>query len=186
MGGTDAPSRRSDNPLSRTGNLLGALGLVLIDQVSDATAESAGEAGSAGIALSALHQFLERPTIDMLRRVLGLTHSGAVRLVDRLEARGLVQRGRAEDGRATAVILTASGRRVARRVSGRRARVLSRALAVLDPDEQERLGELLSRILVGLMRTDEGAVRWMCRLCDMDACGWHAGRCPVRSARESG
>jgi len=120
-------------------------------------------------------------TVDLLRRVLGLTSSGAVRLVDRLEAAGWVQRVDAEDGRATAVRLTAAGRRIAKRVSDARTNTLKHALSTLSPADVREFERLVSRVLLGLKR-GPGAVRWLCRFCDMDACGWAAGHCPVRNA----
>jgi DNA-binding MarR family transcriptional regulator len=165
----------------RTGNLLGALSLSVADRTSDAAGDAAGQAQTAAIALSALHQFLDRPSVDLLRRVLGLTPSGAVRLVDRLEDAGYVRRRPGADGRSVSVELTASGRRAARRVSEARAGVLQAALSVLPADEREQFEEALSKVLVGLMR-GPGAVRWMCRLCDMTACGRDEGKCPVANA----
>jgi DNA-binding MarR family transcriptional regulator len=100
----------------RGANLLGALSLALSDRISDAisaAAERSARPGSetAGAALSALHHFLDGPTIDRLCTVLGLTSSGTVRLVDRLETAGYVERGRGDDGRTTIVALTEAGGR---------------------------------------------------------------------------
>ena len=49
---------------------------------------------------------------DMLRRIVGLSHPGAVRLVDKLVSDGLVERGPGRDGRQVALQLTKRGRRV--------------------------------------------------------------------------
>jgi DNA-binding MarR family transcriptional regulator len=166
--------------LDHAANLLGALALALTDRAFDAVAE-VGEAGTTAVALSALYQFLDRPTVDLLRRVLGLTSSGAVRLVDRLESMGWVRRGTAPDGRATAVLLTSAGRKIAKRVSAARTNALKQALSTLSPAKLIELEDLLSVLLVGLMR-GPGATRWMCRFCDMHACGWAEGHCPVRNA----
>jgi DNA-binding MarR family transcriptional regulator len=167
--------------LDRTGNLLGALSLVVSDRTADALTEAAGHGETAAAALSALHQFLDRPSIDLLRQVLGLTSSGTVRLVDRLEAAGYVRRRPGADGRSTVVSLTPAGRRAARRVAAARAAVLEGALAALSPAERRTLDGLASKLLVGLMR-GPGAVRWMCRLCDLGACGREQGHCPVANA----
>jgi DNA-binding MarR family transcriptional regulator len=164
-----------------TANLLGALALSVTDRTFDVAAAEPGLANTDAIALSALRNFLDRPTIDLLRRVLGLTSSGAVRLVNRLERAGLVERGDAEDGRATSVVLTAEGRRVAKRVSAARTAMLEHALSGLSAAELRAFEATVSRTLVGLMR-GSGATRWMCRFCDMEACGWAEGRCPVREA----
>jgi DNA-binding MarR family transcriptional regulator len=125
-----------------------------------------------------LLHFVEQPSVGLLHRALGLTPSGAVRTVDKLEEAGWVRRGPGGDGRATSVRLTASGRRAAARVSDARASVLVDALAVLSDAQRETLDELLGTMLVGLMR-DPGATRWMCRLCDSTRCGHAEGLCPV-------
>jgi DNA-binding MarR family transcriptional regulator len=158
--------------LDRTGNLLGALALAIDDRAGPTT-------GSA--ALSALLHFLESPSIDLLRRVLGLTSSGTVRLVDRLERAGLVERRGGEDGRVTTIELTAAGRRAAERVASARGEVLGSALATLDDKQRAALDELLGTVLVGLI-PQPGPNGWMCRLCDTDACGREQGQCPVANA----
>ena len=162
----------------RAANVVGALALVLTDRMTDAVEGAADQAATGAVALSALHHFLRAPTIDLLRQVLGLTHSGTVRLVDRLEVVGLVRRGPGQDGRTTTVRLTAAGRRAAGRVTGSRGGVLHDALDALTPAEQEQLADLAGRVLVGLRR-GSGATRWTCRLCDTGACGRDQGRCPV-------
>ncbi|HET9059960.1 MAG TPA: MarR family transcriptional regulator, partial [Acidimicrobiales bacterium] len=73
-------------------NALGALGLVLADQMASAVEAVAPLGPSAPSALVALHEFLDGGSVTQLSSVLGLTHSGAVRLVDRLAAEGLVER----------------------------------------------------------------------------------------------
>jgi DNA-binding MarR family transcriptional regulator len=174
-------ARGGRGQLDRTGNLLGALSLSIADRTADAVGDSVGQSESAAIALSALHQFLDAPTVDRLRQVLGLTPSGTVRLVDRLQDAGYLKRAAGRDGRSVSLLLTASGRRAAERVSAARADVLRDALSILEPGERKAFDEMVSRVLVGLMR-GPGAVRWMCRLCDMTACGRDEGRCPVANA----
>jgi DNA-binding MarR family transcriptional regulator len=161
--------------------VLGALALVLVDQTTDAAVDASGHSRSDAAALSALHQFLDRPSVDVLRQVLGLTSSGTVRLVDRLERQGLVRREPAVDGRSSALVLTTSGRATAEQLAAARAAVLEDSLAVLDAQEQADLEQLLGKLLVGRMR-GPGATRWMCRLCDLGACGRSEGTCPVANA----
>ncbi len=163
---------------ARAANVLGALALALTDRIAAGVETSSAQAVSGASALSALHHFLRDPSIDLLRQVLGLTHSGAVRLVDRLERLGLVRRVAGPDGRTAAVQLTAAGRRAARRVTASRTATLGAALGVLSPEEQEALADLAGRVLAG-MRRGTGATRWTCRLCDTGACGRLEGRCPV-------
>ena len=165
----------------RTANVLGALALVVADRMADAVAGAAGHSVTAATALSALHHFLDRPSIDLLRQVLGLTSSGTVRLVDRLEHDGYVQRGPGADGRSTSISLTPAGREAAARVSAARAEVLASLLDRLSPEERGVLDALASRLLVGTAR-GPGATRWICRLCDTTTCGRPEGRCPIAKA----
>ena len=170
--------------LDRTANLFGALCLVVADRMADATAAAAGRSESAAAALSALVHFLDRPSVDRLRQVLGLTSSGTVRLVDRLVESGYVQRGPGADGRSTTVTLTRAGRDAAGRVGEARAGLLAGALDVLTPAERETFEQLAGKILIGMMR-GPGAVRWICRLCDTGVCRGAPGGCPVgNTARE--
>ena len=172
---------QGDRRLDRTGNLLGALSLAVTDRTSAAAGDALGQSESAAVALSALYHFLDDPSVDLLRQVLGLTPSGTVRLVDRLEEAGYVARRPGRDGRSVSVRLTASGRRAAARVSAARAEVLENALSGLGAAERRALDDAISRVLVGLIR-GPGATRWMCRMCDTTACGREEGGCPVANA----
>jgi DNA-binding MarR family transcriptional regulator len=167
--------------LDQAANLLGALSLVIADRTADAMAEAGGRPESAAAALSALLHFLDRPTVDLLRQVLGLTSSGTVRLVDRMAESGYVRRGPGADGRSTSVSLTDAGRMAAETVAAARAEVLLGALAGLSEPERAELRRLLSKLLAGMIR-GPGAVRWMCRLCDTGVCRGAEGGCPVGNA----
>jgi DNA-binding MarR family transcriptional regulator len=167
--------------LDRQANLLGALALVITDQTGQATAAAAGQSVSAAAALSALHHFLDRPTLDQLRKVLGLTPSGAVRLVDRLADAGLVTRGTGHDGRSRSVVLTEAGTRVAQQITAARAALLSSALEEMSPAERQTLHTLMSQIMTNIVRRKDGGA-WICRLCDLDACGRASGHCPAANA----
>ncbi len=167
--------------LDQTANLLGALSLVIADRMADAMTEAGGRPSSGAAALSALLHFLDRPTVDLLRQVLGLTSSGTVRLIDKMAESGYVQRGPGDDGRSTSVSLTSAGQAAAERVAAARAGVLLDALDALSPEEREALGQLMSKLLAGLIR-GPGAVRWMCRLCDTGVCRGTVGGCPVGHA----
>jgi DNA-binding MarR family transcriptional regulator len=167
--------------LDQAANLLGALSLVIADRMADEMAEAGGRPESAAAALSALLHFLDRPTVDLLRQVLGLTSSGTVRLVDKMAESGYVQRGPGDDGRSTSVSLTGAGLAAAEAVTAARARVLAGALDALSPAEREALRQLMSKLLAGLIR-GPGAVRWMCRLCDTGVCRGTEGGCPVGHA----
>lgn len=165
----------------RDTNVLGALALVVADQTSAAIAAASGQSASAAAALSALDQFLDRPSLDQLRQVLGLTPSGVVRLVDRLVAAKLVTRGPGADGRSRSVALTAQGRRTATRIAAARAGVLRPLLQRLTADQRATLSPVLDA-LVGVVVADKDGGAWICRLCDLDSCGRATGRCPAATA----
>jgi len=129
--------------LDRPANVFGALSLVVADQAADATAAAAGRSESAAAALSALLHFLDGPSVDRLRQVLGLTSSGTVRLLDRLAESGYVRRDPGADGRSTSVVLTESGTRAAARVSLARAAVRAAVSEHLRAETQrEQIGRL--------------------------------------------
>jgi DNA-binding MarR family transcriptional regulator len=168
-------------PLDRAANLLGALSLVIADRTADAMADAGGRPESAAAALSALLHFLDRPSVDLLRQVLGLTSSGTVRLLDRLAEAGYVVRGPGADGRSASISLTESGRAAAHQVAAARIDVLDGALSALSADERADFGRLAGKVLAGLIR-GPGATRWMCRLCDTGTCRGTAGGSPVGNA----
>jgi DNA-binding MarR family transcriptional regulator len=165
----------------QTANVIGALALVVSDQTSAAIAAAAGQSVSAAAALSALHHFLDRPTLDQLRKVLGLTPSGAVRLVDRLAEAGLVTRSAGNDGRSRSVTLTPAGTQAAERIDRARADALGALLTGFSAAERDSLHALLSRLMANVVAGKDGGA-WICRLCDLDACGRPVGACPAANA----
>jgi DNA-binding MarR family transcriptional regulator len=156
---------------SREANLLGACSLAVAGRLPAAADEAA---------LVALGGWLGGTTVDGLARVLALTHSGAVRLTDRLARDGLVERRPGPDGRTRALHVTAAGAREAARLQSQRFAALEEVLAALDAGERDALTPLLERLL-GAMTPDHAAAGRICRLCDPDVCG-HPERCPVTIA----
>ncbi len=165
---------------ARTANLLGALGIVLSDALADAAAPAGGT--TTATALVALAGPSAGASIDALAGVVGLSHSGTVRLVDRLVADGLAERGRGADQRSTALVLTPAGRRLARQAQRRREANLQFIGELLTDDQQSALAEGAERVLAEFGAT-RGAEARICRLCDLEACGRSRGECPVAPAR---
>ncbi len=161
---------------NRTVNLLGATILALADDMSAATSQAAGQSGQAP---AALVELAEHPglTVDGLRRRLKLTHPAVVRLLDRLDERGLIRRHRGNaDARTTSVSLTEPGQAAAAEVTAARRAVLDQALGALSRDQQDDLERLLGTVLAAWPRNLDHSCQ-MCRLCDLSACP--ADRCPV-------
>ena len=164
--------------MSRTANLLGALSLVATDRVRVAT----GAEPTWSAALVSLQTMTDGGSIDELRRVLGLSHSGGVRVVKALSRAGLVDLRRDPgDGRAVQVCLTRQGQATATRIRAARLEALDALLNGLAAAERARLDELLA-LALGAATGGRDDARHICRLCDPGVCG-HPERCPVtRSA----
>jgi DNA-binding MarR family transcriptional regulator len=85
---------------------------------------------------------------------LGLAESSVTRLMDRLEAAGMVRRGSPPGNRRSVLgTLTPKGRRAIAAIRRQRHAVLSAILATLDADERERFVALHARVAEGLERT---------------------------------
>jgi DNA-binding MarR family transcriptional regulator len=174
-----------DTARSALANVLGALALVVTDEMGRAVTAATAQEGRGSVtdaaALSALAQFLDGATVDRVHQVLGVTPSGAVRLVDRLEAAGLVIRAPGADGRSRAVRLTAAGHDRARAVGSARAAYLAGLVGDLSPGEVDVLRGLLARVIAGVVASKDGGA-WTCRLCDLMACRRGEGECPTMNA----
>jgi MarR family transcriptional regulator, negative regulator of the multidrug operon emrRAB len=165
-------------PAARSANLLGTVGLAVSDRIRSAAEDELGLSGSAPIAIVALSTYLADRPLEEIADAFGITASAVVRLVDRLEAEGLVRRHPGPDGRRVSVRLTAKGHRRAQGVLARRESELAGVLGVLTAAEQRELTRLHEKLLAHLPDDVPGAAR-VCRFCDVDACGHYDGRCPV-------
>jgi MarR family transcriptional regulator, negative regulator of the multidrug operon emrRAB len=162
---------------ARQANMLGALALAAVDRLWTAVAD---DERSLSASAALIHLRL-RPgqTIDFLARVLGISHPATVRLVDRFEVDGLVERRPGRDGRSRALVLTSAGRRAAAAVLANRRAVLDDLLAPLSAPERRQLEMLLEKLL-DAVPVDRWAARHTCRLCDFPTCAHPS--CPVDSA----
>ncbi len=150
-------------------NLVGALALALVDRLQADAQALAPEPGPAAAAV-ALIGHAPGLSIERLRRAVALSHSAAVRLVDRLVADGLVQRiTAANDRRAVALRLTPLGETQGAAILAARQGGLAEAMAALSPDERQQFGTLAEKLLRALVRTPDRAYR-SCRLCNYRAC----------------
>src|ERR1700712_1693034 len=73
---------------ARLTNLLGAVATGLTDRVGAACEEAAQLSGAGPEALIVMLDFSPEGSVHMLSQAVGLTHSGGVRLVDRLVGAG--------------------------------------------------------------------------------------------------
>jgi MarR family transcriptional regulator, negative regulator of the multidrug operon emrRAB len=166
---------------TRTANLLGATALAVTDLTLASTTQAAGVSPSGAAALVLLSATPDLSVTELGRRV-GLTQSAAARMVDALEADGLVER-RPSIGRWVSVRPTASGRRTARRLLEARGAPLTDVIDVLDEADQQALAGLLTKLLTKIYE-DVGNSQLICRLCDRKSCTTDAD-CPVGAAERA-
>jgi DNA-binding MarR family transcriptional regulator len=165
-------------------NRIGALAIALGDRLRAATEEAVHMPASYPAALSALHTWAGGRPVDVLADGLRVSHSRAVRVVDRLEEDGLARRRPgSHDRRAVLIELTARGRQAAERVQAARTAALDEALSGLTRSERRQLGELAA-VVLGEVTEGRRAARGICRLCDAHACGHETGHCPVTIAAD--
>ena len=163
-------------------NVIGAMAVVLGDRIRDATEQASGMGGALPAALVSLHEWAGGRSIDTLAGALRLSHSRAVRVVDRLEAQGLASRTRDPgDGRGVLVHLTPAGHRAGRRVLEARADALEGTFA---QDDRHALAAIAERTLAQAT-TGRRAAGAICRLCDSHACGHDEGLCPVTQSADA-
>ena len=159
-------------------NVLGTLTLTIADRVGIGAARVTRHGANAPAALVSLMWYPDRP-IGFLADRLRISHPGAVQLVDRLEADGLVERIPALDGRTKLLALTPRGEQTALGVLAERRDVLDLAVSALDDDAVHGLNDAVSAMLEAL--TDDLLTsEHMCRMCDELACP--DARCPVERA----
>ncbi|UJF18449.1 winged helix DNA-binding protein [Vibrio sp. SS-MA-C1-2] len=118
--------------------------------------------------------------INTLSKVLGLTHSGTVRLINKLEGLGYLLRVKSQnDGRNMTLQLTDTGRSRAVQVLSKRDEVTKAVIDMLDDEQKSSLTSILESVLEKMTNNTEEARR-TCRLCNEGVCR-NAG-CPVEKS----
>ncbi|WP_181700417.1 MarR family winged helix-turn-helix transcriptional regulator [Chthonobacter albigriseus] len=150
-----------DSPLS---NKVAALSLA----IADATLAQSDDLAPTAVAALITIRDQEPLSIGDIARVVGLTHSAAVRLVDRLEKDWLVRRQR-RVGREVMVEITSRGRRRAQQLQELRLAAVTGFLSGLDPDEQDELNRLVDKMIRVHGRGEVDPDKF-CRMCRRGAC----------------
>jgi DNA-binding MarR family transcriptional regulator len=155
-----------------------AVGDVALDADLDTTAAAA---------LVTLLDLARSSSVQALSQLIGLTHSGAVRLVNRLAAAGLVERTSGRDGRTITVRLTGRGQSVAQRIRSARRAAIVASLSGLTDRQREQLTTICEALIATVTsarlapraagRQPSGGA--LCRMCDPVACGRPDGNCPA-------
>jgi MarR family transcriptional regulator, negative regulator of the multidrug operon emrRAB len=166
------------DPIERSANLLGALGLALADTVSQ---EAASASGLSVVEASALNAIAQSPrcSVAFVADVLDLTHPGAVRVIDRLVAAGHARRTPGPDGRTVGLMATAAGRSSVRSMRNARRTTLMQLIGTLAADVAADLDRVLDPLLAALTSSERQSEH-ICRLCDEAVCP--QDRCPVTLA----
>ena len=163
---------------ARTANLLGAFLTGLHDHMSERLEQESAITGDGPAALVAI-AYNEGRTVEFLRKTLTLSHSWTVRVVEKLEKAGLVQKKTGTDKRAVALYLTDQGKRKVQGIVRARRRCLDEVLAALPVKDHKKLTIMLERMLAVLTGDDDSAEA-ICKLCEVDVCPQN--RCPVTLA----
>jgi MarR family transcriptional regulator, negative regulator of the multidrug operon emrRAB len=159
--------------IDRTANLLGVVGLAVADRIEGTARDILSHAGETPAALVVIGYGFG-PSNEQLRRILGLSHPGSVRLVDRLAADDLVERRKGRDKRAIALYLTARGTALREALLKGRLAAIKPLLIGLTDTEQGVLAGLLHKMLSSMDTTDMQRCT-LCRLCDDSVCS----DCPI-------
>jgi MarR family transcriptional regulator, negative regulator of the multidrug operon emrRAB len=163
--------------INRTANLLGVVALAVTDRIEITARDILSHSGETPAALVVIGYGFG-PSNDLLRRILGLSHPGTVRLVDRLVADGLVERREGRDKRAIALYLTESGQELREELLKGRLAAIRPLLASLTDAETETFAALLHKMLSAMNPTDMERCT-LCRLCDDRVCS----DCPIPAAK---
>jgi DNA-binding MarR family transcriptional regulator len=142
---------------------------VLAAAAADVAPPGLGLRDLAALTLIASH---EGCSADWLWDRIGLTQSGTVRLIDRLERLGYLVRARR--GRVLELSLTAAGQQLLQSWTAARDQAGQEVLHGLTPSEQRQFYKLLTTALKRTARARTAADS-TCRLCDWPACS----ECPV-------
>lgn len=159
--------------IDETANLLGAVALAVSDRIHETAREIVSHSGETPAALVVIG-YGTGPSNDALRRILGLSHPGTVRLVDRLVADGLVERRAGKDRRAVALHLTSKGAALREDLLAGRLRAVRPFVEPLDDPDQAALRDTLRAMLKALNPSDEER-QALCRMCDNRVCT----SCPI-------
>lgn len=155
-------------------NLLGALSVGIGGQIQASAAACVGHAGETAAAVVRIGT-TPRISIEELSTVLDLSHSAAVRLVEKLTSMDLVKRLSGADKREVRLSLTRSGKTILKRIQAERSRILQRLVDGLPSADVQALSRILE-VMMGRVASSIEEADHICRYCDEDVCP--QGRCP--------
>lgn len=163
-------------------NILGAFATTLASAIDENVSKLGLRSGNAATAVVTIFNH-PNESIDVLRRILNLTHSGAVRLINGLEEEGLVERKPSkQDRRAVVLLLTDEGQICAKQILAARESITTRIIENLTGEQREAMKPVLKAMLQTLT-SDHDSARRNCRLCNEGVC--RPQGCPVELAMQT-
>lgn len=160
-------------------NLIGAFATLVAGDIEQKISDLGGRSLSHESALVVIFNH-PNETINVLSKVLGLTHSGSVRLINTLEGEGLVERHRSvEDARSVVLCVTPDGRKRVKQILNSREAVTAKVLENFNDDQKQSLLGLLEVAMNGLTH-EQLKARQICKLCDEGVC--RILGCPVENS----
>lgn len=156
-------------------NQLSAFALAVNDKLDATLSENFGRSHSEIETLVSVRH-CDSFTVGWLGEVLGLTHSAAVRIVDRLESDGRIRRTPQTNRRFVGLVLTPAGVELADEILNTRQEVLEHLFEDVDDKALEKALPVFRGILGQTSDSKLTSYR-RCRLCDEVMCG---ERCPVQ------
>ena len=121
--------------------------MTLGDGIGDATEGATGMAGGLPAALVSLHEWADGRSVDVLAEAMRVSHSRAVRVVDRPEAAGLARRASDPSDGSLLVWLEPAVVELAQRALDARSRAPRSVVADLDAADLRDLDRLLGALL---------------------------------------
>jgi len=148
--------------------MFAACSLSLVDRIGPALAVKFGRPESELTTLISVRQ-CEHFTVGWLSEVLRLTHSAAVRIADRLERDGLLQRITLPNRRYVGLMLTDAGVQLVSEIHKERRNILETHFSEIPDDLLERSMPVIERLLEAAT-TDELTAYQTCRQCEAGMC----------------
>lgn len=160
-------------------NLIGAFATTVSSDIENKISELDGRSLSHEAALVAIYNH-PNETIDVLSKVLGLTHSGAVRLINTLEKEGFVERGKStQDARSVVLCITSHGSERVKSILDNREKATLKLLECFNEEQEQSFLGLLE-VAMGHLTNEQIEARRICRLCNEGVC--RKLGCPVENA----
>ena len=145
-----------------------AIAQAAVNQMDRRTAELLKMDGQAAVALIVIGSKPGQP-IERLRQALEMSHSGCVRLVERLMLAGYAERHVGRNKREAAIHLTAVGEQMRSDLLAARREGAWAVFSNLDNAERNVVRGYLARML-DRMAPDGNGAEGVCRLCEVAVC----------------